>query len=136
MSRSGYSCDGGWSLICWRGAVKSAIRGKRGQAFLKELLAALDAMPEKVLIREQLQADGQFCTLGVVGHARGLDMEQLDPYDYDQVAGAFNISQALAREIEFINDEYAWHTEDPGERWRRVRNWVEQQIKKEESADV
>jgi len=47
MSRSGYSddCDDQWSLICWRGAVKSAIRGKRGQAFLKEMLAALDALP-------------------------------------------------------------------------------------------
>ena len=34
MSRSGYTdeCDG-WELVRWRGAVNSAIRGKRGQAF-------------------------------------------------------------------------------------------------------
>lgn len=44
MSRSGYNddCDG-WALIRWRGAVNSAINGKRGQAFLRELVAALDA---------------------------------------------------------------------------------------------
>lgn len=34
MSRSGYTddCDyeGNWPMICWRSAVKSAIRGKRG----------------------------------------------------------------------------------------------------------
>jgi hypothetical protein len=37
MSRSGYSDDlENWSLIRWRGAVASAIRGRRGQAFLRE----------------------------------------------------------------------------------------------------
>ncbi|KGC50992.1 hypothetical protein DO66_5867 [Burkholderia pseudomallei] len=36
MSRSGYSDDcGGWSLIRWRGAVNSAIKGARGQKFLR-----------------------------------------------------------------------------------------------------
>ena len=66
MSRSGYSddCDT-WPLICWRGAVASALRGKRGQQFLIELRDALDAMPEKRLIAEQLQdGTGCHCTLG------------------------------------------------------------------------
>ena len=61
MSRSGYvddMCDE-WALIRYRGAVKSAIRGKRGQAFLREMLAALDAMPEKRLISGALVFDGQ-----------------------------------------------------------------------------
>lgn len=51
MSRSGYVDDGEqWDMIRWRGAVNSAIRGKRGQAFLRELRDALDAMPEKRLV--------------------------------------------------------------------------------------
>lgn len=64
MSRSGYSDDGWddesaqWASIRYAGALKSAIRGKRGQTFLKELLAALDAMPVKRLIREHLVIDG------------------------------------------------------------------------------
>lgn len=61
MSRSGYvddMCDQ-WALIRYRGAVSSAIRGKRGQAFLREMLAALDAMPEKRLISGVLVFDGQ-----------------------------------------------------------------------------
>lgn len=45
-------------MIRWRGAVASAIRGKRGQAFLREMLAALDAMPEKRLIAGSLVFDG------------------------------------------------------------------------------
>lgn len=59
MSRSGYSEDydgDHWDLIRWRGAVASSIRGKRGQAFLREALAALDAMPEKKLITGDLIA--------------------------------------------------------------------------------
>lgn len=48
MSRSEYSENlDSWSLIRWRGQVVSAIRGKRGQAFLRELVDALEAMPEK-----------------------------------------------------------------------------------------
>ena len=57
MSRSGYSddCDNAWSLIRWRGAVASAIRGKRGQEFLYEMLHALAALPERKLIAFDLK---------------------------------------------------------------------------------
>lgn len=107
MSRSGY-CDGeNWRMIMWRGAVKKAIRGKRGQEMLKETLAALDALPEKILAAESLvNAEGQYCTLGALGRARGLDMSGIDPEDYDEVAKLFGVAGALAREIMWMNDEY------------------------------
>lgn len=60
MSRSGYSDDiDQWDLICWRGAVASAIRGKRGQAFLLEMWKAMTALPapmarESIRLREAL----------------------------------------------------------------------------------
>ncbi|ODP31553.1 hypothetical protein [Pandoraea sp. ISTKB] len=110
MSRSGYSddCEG---LGLYRGRVASAIRGKRGQQALRELADALDAMPEKVLAADSLiNVDGEFCTLGVLGNARGLNMTPLDPEDPDAVAKAFNIAPAMAREIVYENDEslYPW----------------------------
>jgi hypothetical protein len=129
MSRSGYSddCDG-WELIRWRGAVKAAIRGKRGQAFLREMADALDALPDKRLITHELQtSDGDVCALGSVGLKRGQDMTQLDPEDYDQVAAFFGISQALAREIEALNDD--WDSEKPEHRWQRMRNWCAEALK-------
>lgn len=61
MSRSGlYEYDGDDPLTYgrWRAQVKSAINGKRGQAFLTDLLAALDALPEKRLIAGDLVFDG------------------------------------------------------------------------------
>lgn len=127
MSRSGYIDDYDdepWRLICWRGAVASAIRGKRGQKLLRELLAALDAMPVKRLITDEIKnSRGEVCALGA-----------LDPtatsYEAEELAKHFGIARALAAEIVYMNDEYDWATagETPEQRWARMRAWVEQQI--------
>lgn len=131
MSRSNYSDDlDSWALIRWRGRVASSIRGKRGQRLLLDLIAALDAMPEKVLIAEELiNADGDVCALGAVGVKRGIDMSKLDPEESGTVAEAFDIADPLAREITYINDEcgrgYDWrNSETPQQRWERVRAWA------------
>lgn len=129
MSRSGYSDDcGGWDLICWRGAVNSALRGKRGQAFLVELRDALDAMPEKRLVADTLEADGQFCTLGVLGAKRGVDMSIIDAHCRETVSDAFGIAPAMAAEVVFENDECGWN-ETLEQRWQRMRKWVDSHIK-------
>ncbi len=127
MSRSGYDddCDG-WQLICWRGAVASAIRGRRGQALLREMLSALDELQNKRLTEGELVADGEVCALGSVGVRRGIDMTGLDPYDRETVAGVFGISPALAAEIMEINDR-GWRV-TPELRWQRVREWVASKI--------
>lgn len=83
MSRSGYTdddCDN--TLNLYRGTVQRAIRGKRGQAFLRELAAAMDSMPVKELIANELVApNGQVCAIGAVCQARGLDVSKLDYND-------------------------------------------------------
>ena len=131
MSRSGYSDDNddNWALIKWRGQVASAIRGKRGQAFLRELADAMDAMPEKRLISYDLERDGNVCAIGSVGLKRGVDMSKLDPECPKQLAGAFGIAHQLVAEIEFMNDEFEWREETPEERWERMRRWVSSLIR-------
>ncbi len=145
MSRSGYSDDwdgSQWDMICWRGAVTSAIKGSRGQAFLKEMLAAMDAMPEKRLIAHDLAkprlvdpeagtAVLEVCAIGTVGAARGVDMSKLDPEDLDSVAGVFKIAPALAAEIVYMNDEFLYWSkkETPEARFIRMRQWIASQIK-------
>lgn len=136
MSRSGYmdDYDGEYSQIMsinWRGAVASAFRGKRGQAFLKEMLAALDALPEKRLIHGELQEGDQVCAIGAVGKARGIDMSNMDPEDSGRVADAFGIADAMARELVFYNDDAA-SKETPEERWVRMRAYVVKHIRQEE----
>ena len=162
MSRSGYIEDDGEDTLAhgrWRGAVASAIRGKNGQAFLKELLAALEAMPRKELISQELKVEGQFCALGVLGDKRGVPLESLDPEDYEAVASAFQINEKIVQEIVYLNDEHCddwmrveveicgpmrpwspdWgkHTKTyrapdpdaPARRWAYMRDWVAKQIK-------
>jgi hypothetical protein len=148
MSRSGYieDCDDQWALIRWRGAVKSAIRGKRGQAFLREMLTAMDAMPVKRLIAHELEATDLIpvshggvhevepvCAIGTVGKTRGIDMSKIDPEDYDTVAGKFGIASPMAREIAWKNDECGRSRETPEERFQRMRKWIVSQIKESAS---
>lgn len=133
MSRSGYSEDlDNWALIRWRGQLASAIRGARGQAFLCDLITALEAMPVKRLIRGELQQpDGEVCALGAVGVMRGIDMTDVDTEDAQSVALMFGIAQQLACEIEFQNDEAEWSAETPEERWTRLHEWARDQLRKD-----
>lgn len=154
MSRSGYSDDFGdddpLELGRYRAQVMSAVRGRRGQALLQELLAALDTMPDKRLVAGELEADGQYCALGLVGQARGLNLTAIDTYDAEALGAKFNIATQLAREIMWVNDDYVSDTrwveveicgplqrwqdrfasarvvnENAGaERWNEVRSWA------------
>lgn len=130
MSRSGYDddCDG-VALICWRGAVASAIRGRRGQAFLQEMLEAMAALPERKLIDGELEQNGAVCAIGAVGKARGVDMSGIDVEDRDRVAEIFGIAPALAAEIVYMNDEGYWRgNETPEQRFERMRKWIESEL--------
>lgn len=139
MSRSGYSDEIedflAWGR--WRGAVKSATEGKRGQALLRELVQALDAMPDKRLFPGSFAtAEGEFCALGVLGTQRGTRMDDLDDEDGCSpklVGQRFDIAPALAAEIMFMNDEGLvvfdrWVDDSPSTRWQRMRAWAEKQI--------
>lgn len=133
MSRSGYRDDGDldhWSMIMYRGAVTSAIKGKRGQNFFKEMLAALDALPEKRLIAHELEtADGAVCAIGALGKSRAVDMNNIDPDDASTVAAIFGIAEALAREVVYVNDEWGSNKETPEQRFERMHKWVVSQIR-------
>lgn len=125
MRRSGYGeeCDSEWAAIRWRGQVASAIRGKRGQAFLRELIGALDAMPDKRLIAHDLRQGSYVCALGAIGAKRGVELERLDPSDHDTLSNVFGIARQLVQEIEWMNDDaYAFST--PEDRWKNMRAWA------------
>jgi hypothetical protein len=105
---------------------------------LADLLAALDAMPNKALVQHELKAeDGEVCALGALGEARGIDMDGLDPEEPDEVAAAFDIASPLAREVVYMNDEYFDYEYvgnrrvdiTPEKRWEKMRAWVAGQIK-------
>ena len=141
MSRSGYSedCDGN-ELWLWRGAVKRAITGKRGQKALTDFVSALDALPVKALVQGSFTTTEGCCSLGALAKYREVDVsdlnpqqEESDPYyadevDRDVVSARFDIAPALAAEIMFLNDEAGRGSETGEERWGRMRCWATQHI--------
>jgi len=102
---------------------------------LAELLAALDAMPDKRLITyELLDEKGDVCALGCVARQRGMDIDGIDVEDVCSVAKAFGIARALAAEIEFENDEVLSSRATPEQRWRSVRSWVAENMRSGQDA--
>ena len=102
MSRSGYSDDYNdehGALAMWRGRILSATKGKRGQQFFRDLVAALDAMPEKRLIANSLEDDdtGAVCALGCLAKAKGAVLDPDDTTDYDKLGATFNIAPCLSQ---------------------------------------
>src|SRR5580658_497115 len=108
MGRSGYTDDYDETncLGLYRANVDRAMGGRRGQAFLREMAAALDAMPIKELVADEIVRDKEHvCAIGSVAVARGIDVSELDEYDAESVGKTFGIAESMAREIAFVNDD-------------------------------
>ncbi len=132
MSRSGYVDDWDDKLWLYRRAVENAMNGKRGQAFLREMVAALDALPVKELEEGVLVCqDGGCCAMGAVVQARGLDANQVDDSEPEEVAAFLGIAPAMAKEIAFENDNEYGYARDasPADRWQRMRDWCVANLK-------
>lgn len=123
-----YDGDETWPVALWRSAVNRSFRGKRGQAFLREMQDAMHSLGQRKLIARELEQDGAVCALGTVAKARGIDMSKLDPDDNEQVAHKLGIAHAMAAEIAYVNDEWGHRHETPEERFERMRQWIEEQI--------
>lgn len=143
MSRHGfidcfdYDEDTNLAIGRWQGRVASAIRGKRGQAFLRDMVAALDAMQVKELHPHNVSGSC-VCAMGAVGAYRGVDLskaqDELDDecgdheWATEYTGGMLDIAAALAREIAYENDEGAWSGETPAQRWARMRVWASRRV--------
>ncbi len=142
MSRHGFTDDGDYdegaelAFGRWRAQVSSALRGKRGQQFLRDLVAGLDALPEKRLITNSLEtAGGEVCALGAVRRFRNIELPKVGPEiedddwedsDWATLGNAFDIAEQLAREVMYENDEV--YVANPEERWRKMRAWAVKRI--------
>lgn len=134
MSRSGYTDDIDWdnTASLYRANVARATRGKRGQKFFRDLVAALDAMPEKKLIRGELEEEqGAVCALGALRKAKAVPLEPLLESDWDALGDAFDVAPMLTQEVMFENDDdFAYYgDETPEERWTRMRRWVAKRVR-------
>jgi hypothetical protein len=143
MSRVTYNEDDQWGWIRWAGAAKKAINGKQGQALLKELEAALLALPEpKLIAGEFAMSDGEVCALGALALARGVPAEEMAKWEEDPETAEtkLGMSYTLAWEIIAANDDgaypghsyYAKWTDE--KRYEYVLNWIRQHLAPQQPA--
>lgn len=120
----------GW---LYRQHSDAAIGGRRGQAFLREMVSALDSMPAKRLAAEVFVSEsGEVCAMGAVALTRGITTD-VDAYDPDSVGRALGIAPRLAMEIAYENDREESGSRTIGEtgedRFARMRAWAVRRIK-------
>ncbi len=113
----------------WQGNCKRSLKGKDGQAELKELRAALLALPEKRLIHGSLiDADGEVCAVGAYARYKGLNLSKFDPEsDTDDVGIEAGMPKLVAWKVVEMND-MELDTETPEKRYEKMLTWVESQL--------
>lgn len=129
-------------------SVENAIKGKSGQALLREIEAALLELPEKKLLGSGVCEGGEVCMLGAVAVARAmkagktraqamvtleLGAQQWGQGDDENdktfkfLRRALGIKQeCLAWQLVFENDEC--YVPSPEERYVRMLKWVQEKI--------
>jgi hypothetical protein len=116
------------------GALKSALRGQRGQRLLRDLVAGLDSLPTPELSAGALEdeATGCCCAFGAVRRYRGAAAvplwfhpmeEDLDPPHF---AEPFDVAPALTWAVVAANEEWSTSNKEAyrRRRWERVRAWA------------
>jgi hypothetical protein len=156
MSRIGYSEEEDYpgQFGLWQANCSRSLRGARGQAALRELEAALLALPEKRLIAGELQnAEGEVCAVGALKKYRGITETNADPNrDMEEVGVELEMPRLVAWKVVYLNDiEIDGHYEilegavqsryenvlrqfvppTPEDRYKRVLAWVQGQLKGE-----
>jgi hypothetical protein len=115
----------------WQANCRRSLQGKRGQQELRELEAALLALPEKRLIHGALQDDeGGVCAIACYGKHKGLDLSKFDPeYESDEVGIAAGMPKLVAWKVVELNDMQLADRYTPEERYEAVLWWVREQIR-------
>ncbi len=88
----------------YQGNCMRSIKGKKGQAALRELEQALLAMPDKRLIANELEtADGDVCAIGALVKHRGVTPKS-DPEDMEEVGMELGMPRLVAWKVVALND--------------------------------
>ncbi len=116
----------------WQANCERSMRGRKGQAELKELRVALLALPEKRLIHELLQdEEGGVCAIGAYAKHRGVDLTNFDVDSNTDDAGiAGGMPPLVAWKVVEMNDLQFDHI-TPEQRYDKMLAWVESKIAQE-----
>lgn len=126
--------------------TERCLKGKRGQAFLKEMEAALLTLPQKKLINGAVCQEGQVCAIGALALKRKRDagdsiaaalywLEKEAPDEWqesdataDYAEEHLDVLRRLAFRMAWVNDLKEPEEETPEQRYERVLKWVRSKI--------
>lgn len=156
MSRISYSDDPDYpgQFELWQANCRRSLKGKAGQAALRELETALLALPEKRLIAEQLFDDeGEVCAIGALAKHKGQltdDLRAWGEREMEEVGVHLGMPRLVAWKVVELNDfhltgsdlvtcagPYRWPAEKPKvwvpitaeSRYQQILAWVQRQLK-------
>lgn len=155
MARINYSDEEDWDgqFELWNANIERSVHGKKGQWALRELEAALLALPRPRLVRNALADDGDVCAVGCLVLAlrvkRGDDraavlaeLEASDPDDDEaaqRMAEPFGIPHLVGWKLVELNDiecEARWDDlhkmrveMTPEERYAHILAWVRSHLR-------
>jgi hypothetical protein len=115
----------------WQENCERSLRGKQGQEELRQLRAALLALPEKRLIHELLEDEaGGVCAIGAYGKYKGLDLSQFDvDSNTDEVGIAGGMPALVAWKVVEMNDLEFNRSITPEQRYERMLAWIESKLR-------
>lgn len=142
MSRIDGACEESYPLNLWRGMVKRATQTPKGQARLREVEAALLALPEQRLATDEIaDYDGNVCAVGalMLYHAlqRGEDRadwlewqqgRDVDIWDMQRYGREEGLTDTLVWELVRVVDEQYGHA-TPEARYAATLAWVQEHLK-------
>jgi hypothetical protein len=113
----------------WQGNCERSIRGRKGQEELRELRAALLALPDKRLLLGSLEdEEGGVCAIGAYAKRKGVDLSKFDvDSDTDEVGIAAGMPPLVAWKVVEMND-LQLDDVTPEERYEKMLAWVESKI--------
>ena len=118
----------------WQANCRRSRRGKKGQAVLREIEAALVAMPDKLIHKDVfVEANGETCAIGALAIQRRVQsgesrkeaaesLSMLCPYDTEEHGVDLGFPRMVAWSIAVENDDDRRTT--PEERYNRMLAWV------------
>ena len=123
----------------WQANCRRSRQGKRGQAALRELEAALVAMPVKRIHQDVfVEPSGETCAIGsLMLHrkiAEGMPREQavaecarLDPMDTEEYGVSLGLPRLVSWSVAVENDD-EYENKTPEERYRHMLAWIRKSL--------
>lgn len=122
-------------FFLWQANCERSLGGRLGQAALRELEAALVALPTKRLIANDLQTpEGDVCAIGALARHKGItpspegNVRGFDPeYEMEEIGVECGMPRMVAWKAVEKNDiELGYVT--PEERYTRMLDWVRSEL--------